>query len=79
MIREIVKPEGNTYILNLPDEMVGKMIEITAFEVEKTNYISTEIPFNPEKLQEINERYNKLPQISHENYKFNRDEANNYE
>ena len=35
MIREIVKPEGNTYILNLPDEMVGKTLEVIAFEIEE--------------------------------------------
>ncbi len=35
MIREIVKPEGNTYVLNLPNEMVGKMIEVVAFEIEE--------------------------------------------
>lgn len=33
MIREIVVPENNTYLLKLPDEMVGKEVEVIAFEV----------------------------------------------
>lgn len=34
-IREIVKPTKNTYLLNLPDEMIGKTVEVIAFEIEK--------------------------------------------
>ena len=81
MIREIVESAGNTFVLKFPNELIGKKVEITASEIveDQPTYIPTEIPFNPEKLQEINERYSKYPQISHENYKFDRDEANNYE
>ena len=81
MIREIVESAGNTFVLKFPDELIGKKVEITASEIveNQPNHLPTEIPFNVEKLKDIQERYDKLPRISHENYKFNRDEANNYE
>jgi DNA repair ATPase RecN len=80
MIREIVESAENTYVINFPKELVGKKVEITASEVvDQTRSKPTEIPFNPDKLKDIQERYDKLPRISHENYKFDRDEANNYE
>lgn len=77
MIRELIKPVDNTYILNLPDEMIGKTVEIIAFEIE-----GIENPgevSNPQTIQDIKERYSHYPVISHENYRFSRDEANNYE
>ena len=81
MIREIVEVTENTFVLKFPDELIGKKVEITASEIveNQPNPLSTEIPFNPDKLKDIQERYDKLPRISHENYKFDRDEANNYE
>eukprot|EP01034_Spumella_vulgaris_P003567 gene3567-4582_t len=34
LIREIIVPTDNTYLLKLPDEMIGKQVEVIAFEVE---------------------------------------------
>ncbi|MBX2932452.1 MAG: hypothetical protein KF781_10965 [Chitinophagaceae bacterium] len=34
MIRQIVVPTQNNYTLELPDEMVGKKVEVIAFEIE---------------------------------------------
>ena len=36
LIREIICPTENTYTLRLPDEMIGKEVEIIAFEIGKT-------------------------------------------
>jgi len=77
MIRELIKPVDNTYILNLPDEMIGKTVEVIAFEVENVDKL-TEVS-NPQTIHDIRERYSHYPVISHENYRFNRDEANDYE
>lgn len=35
MIRQIVRPTQNTYVLQLPDELVGKTVEVLAFELEQ--------------------------------------------
>ncbi len=34
MIRQIVVPTQNNYTLELPDEMIGKKVEVIAFELE---------------------------------------------
>jgi hypothetical protein len=77
MVREIVKSAGNSYTLNLPNEMVGKTVEVIAFEIveEKQNTTTSSI----ENLNSIMQRYAQYPSTSHHNYKFNRDEANDYE
>ena len=77
MIRELIKPSGNTYILNLPDEMVGKTVEVIAFEIENSD---NAIEIKEEKsLQDIKQKYSRYPVISHDDFKFNRDDANDYE
>ncbi|MBS1533004.1 MAG: hypothetical protein JSU01_22075 [Bacteroidetes bacterium] len=75
MIREIVKPAGKTYTLNLPDEMIGKTVEVIAFEIDKDNGNNG----NKKSSAEIKKKYSKYPPISHENYRFDRDDANDHE
>jgi len=77
MIREIVKSAGHTYKLNLPDEMLGKTVEIIAYEVGPLPQANIVDP--NEKLQDIKKKYAQYPLISHSDYEFNRDEANDYE
>lgn len=72
MIREIVKPAGKTYTLNLPDDMIGKTVEVIAFEIEK----NADPVHGPKNVADIKSKYSKYPPISHEDYQFNRDEAN---
>jgi len=80
MIREIVESAENTYTLNFPDELIGKKVEVIAFEIEETKInIEVETFDREQRLKDIRERYAQLPRISHENYKFDRDEANDYE
>jgi hypothetical protein len=78
MIRELIKPVDNVYVLNLPDEMIGKTVEIIAFEVENSSKPEGG-SHSPTSLQDIENRYGRYPVISHNSYKFNRDEANDYE
>ena len=35
MIREIIKPTSNTYTLHLPNSMIGKTVEILAFDTDE--------------------------------------------
>jgi len=78
MIREVIKPKKNTYILNLPNEMVGKTVEVIAFEIDniKDKIAKAE---TSQDIKDIQDRYSRYPVISHDNYQFNRDEANDYE
>ena len=42
MIRTILKPENNVVLLNIPDELVGKNVEVTAFAIDEE--VQTEAP-----------------------------------
>ena len=73
LIREIIYPTENNYTLRLPDEMIGKEVEIIAFEIDKTpkKVVS-------DKMERLSKSLNRL-KIDLSNFKFNRDEANDYE
>ncbi|MEZ4985460.1 MAG: hypothetical protein R2795_10550 [Saprospiraceae bacterium] len=67
MIRTIITAEGNNLTLTLPDNFLGKQVEIIAFVIEEAiqksvNKVSFTILDVPEELKA--------------NYKFDRDEAN---
>ena len=78
MIREVIKPKKNTYILNLPNEMVGKTVEVIAFEIDNIKDKIAKVETSQD-IKDIQDRYSRYPVISHDNYQFNRDEANDYE
>lgn len=73
LIREIIFPTENTYTLHLPEKMIGKQVEIIAFEIEKAPLESTK-----KNIDDIKAIF-KDSLIDLSNYKFDRDEANNYE
>ena len=74
MIREIIQKAEQTITLRLPEEMIGKTIEITIIEIGETKPKLTK----EERLLQIqNITKNSLTDLS--NFKFNRDEANNYD
>lgn len=75
MIREIAKPAGKTYTLNLPDDMIGKTVQVIAFEIEK----NADAVGSPKNMADIKSKFSKHPAISHENYQFNRDAAHDHE
>ena len=65
-IREIVVPENNKIELTIPDNFIGKKIEVLAFELEEKQKVSKggrKKSFNAIKLD-----------LS--DFKFNREEAN---
>lgn len=79
MIRTILKSTKNSLTLELPDDLVGKTIEVIAFEIDQIS--------PPKEFQDI-ERSKKIEAIDKalskyrvdlSGYKFDRDEANNYE
>lgn len=74
LIREIIFPTENTYTLHLPEEMIGKQVEIIAFEIDKTPKVSKK----ENSINDIKAIF-KDSLIDLSNYKFDREEANNYE
>ncbi len=114
MIRKIVVPQERTYVLELPEEFVGKEVEVLAFEVkeevpsqktvekleqELTGLTTNDPSFGPDRDEASNysEPNKEIANMSREerivylkrtlapyqvdlsNYKFDRDEANDYE
>lgn len=76
MLRQIVIPSGSSFTLQLPDNMVGKTVEIIAFEIKEAD---KQIETNKaQRLKEIKE-ITKGSLVDLSNFKFNRDEANNYD
>ncbi|MCF0056227.1 hypothetical protein [Dyadobacter sp. CY356] len=73
LIREIIVPTDNTYLLKLPDEMIGKQVEVIAFEIETKPVEDIE-----ERRKRIRESLADL-EVDLSNFKFDRDEANNYD
>lgn len=67
MIRTIVTAKGNDLTLSLPDDFLGKQIEVIAFVIEETIQKSE---------KEVSFTVLDAPDELKVNYRFNRDEAN---
>ena len=65
MIRELIVPAANTVLISLPDEYIGKTVEVIAFAVDESN-------IKPTRSAPV---FGAL-RIDTSNYHFNRDEAN---
>ena len=66
LIREIVVPEKNIIELTIPDNFIGKRIEVFAFEAENSSI---------EQQKRIKQPFI-VADAKVEGYKFNREEAN---
>lgn len=78
LIREIIVPTGNSYTITLPDEMIGKRVEVIAFELSKDALGNDETTIDQNQIvNDIREIF-KGNLLDMSNFKFNRDEANNY-
>ena len=77
MLREIITPKKSLVTVRLPDEMVGKTIEVIAFEIDAINTDNENLT-REQRLKRIEEiTAPTLTDLS--NFKFNRDEANDYD
>jgi hypothetical protein len=73
MIRKIIVPTERQYVLQIPESFIGKNVEVLAFEVSEAD--------SEESSQDegsFSERTKNLRYHSG-GYKFNREEANDYE
>ena len=78
LIREIIVPTGNSYTLTLPDEMIGKRVEVIAFELDKKVLGKDETTTDQNQLVSDIKEIFKGNLLDMSDFKFNRDEANNY-
>ena len=78
MVRTILKPEKNSLTIKLPDNFVGKVIEVIAFEIEQISNDKTAVLEKKKRIEAINKPLNKH-RVDLSNFKFDRDEANDYE
>ncbi len=75
MIRQIIIPTQNTFTINLPNEMIGKEVEVIAFEIEKNPIVEIS---SFERIKQIDKIFEGV-RVSLNGFKFNRDEANDYD
>lgn len=73
LVRKVIVPTTESYMLTLPKEMVGKRIEVTAVEVGPA--APTDIDT---RMKKINDSLSRL-KVDLTNWKFDRNEANNYD
>ena len=74
MLREIIKPQKASFTMRLPEEMVGKTVEVIAFEIDEAKPMSTKT----QRLEKI-EELTKSSMVDLSGFKFDRDSANDYD
>ncbi|MDB4920486.1 hypothetical protein [Mucilaginibacter sp.] len=77
MIRTILKSDNNNLNIELPDDMVGKVIEVIIFSLDEVEYIENGDLEKAERLAAIEKALEKY-RINTSGFKFDRDEANDY-
>jgi hypothetical protein len=78
MIRTILKSNKNSVTLSLPDDLVGKMIEVIAFSIEEDNITVSSTSTKASRIADLTIKLKPFT-FNSGGYKFNRDEANDYE
>ncbi len=73
-MREIIKPKKASFTIRLPEEMIGKTVEVIAFEIKE----EVKTPDKEKRLQEI-EELTKSSLVDLGKFKFDRDQANDYD
>jgi len=79
MIRTILKSNKNSLTLQLPDDLVGKMIEVIAFEIDQPESVEDVVQIDRLAKAEAIDKALRGYRVDLSNFKFDRDEANNYE
>lgn len=73
MFTKNITPKTTSVTIDLPPDFVGKNIKVTAV-IERR-----EKPRKAASLEEIHERYSKFPRIDMSKFKFDRNEANDFD
>jgi hypothetical protein len=72
MFRAIITPTETKLTIDLPEELVGRKVEVIAFDILKTEQVHLR---KKPSAKEINSFYGTY-QVDMTDFKFNRDEAN---
>ena len=72
MYRAIITPKETKLTIDLPEELIGKPVEVLAFELLKTEQVPQRKKPSAEEIDLFYKKY----QIDMSNFRFNRDEAN---
>lgn len=81
MVRKIIVPSESTYLLQLPKKYIGRTVEVIAFEVEE----QIEKDMEQTDTETLNDRIKYLKAVLENSrvdlseFKFDRDQANDYE
>lgn len=78
MIRTILKSDKKSLTLELPDDLVGKMIEVIAFSVDDANETSKTPASKKTRIAALKSKLRDFT-FNSGGYKFDRDDANDYE
>jgi len=78
MIRTILKSDKNSLTLELPDDLVGKTIEVIAFSIEDAKEKITKPVSNKSKAVAFKDNLADFT-FNSGGYKFDRTDANDYE
>jgi hypothetical protein len=78
MIRTILKSDKNSVTLELPDDLVGKTIEVIAFSLEDASISTMDTTPVEARIIALKDKLKNFT-FNSGGYKFNRDEANDYE
>ncbi|MEQ8686417.1 MAG: hypothetical protein RIG68_00295 [Imperialibacter sp.] len=76
MVRQIVMPKSKRFMLELPDEMVGKTIEVLAFELKDQDDRTAELT-HEDRLAQVRSIFADC-QVDLSGFKFDREQANDY-
>ena len=77
MLREIITPQSPVVTMRLPDEMVGKTVEVIAFEIRPEDAVPASMS-RQQRLEKL-EAVTTASLIDLSNFKFDRDLANDYD
>ena len=78
MIRTILKSDKNSLTLQLPDDLVGKTIEVIAFSIEDAKEKTTSPVSKKNSTADLKDKLADFT-FNSGGYKFDRNDANNYE
>lgn len=78
MIRTILQSDKKELTILLPDDLVGKTIEVLAFEIEKTVLAEKNGETRDSKIARLTNSFNNF-RVDLSGFKFDRNEANDYE
>lgn len=79
MIRTILKPTKNSLTIRLPDNLVGKVVEVLAFELSSSPTESLVAVDKEQRIKALEKGLSKYRRTDLSGFKFDRNEANDYD